>query len=354
MPGTIPPSYRGLHGARRAGGDERGGAGDRRRARGRAGAAAARAVGARAGLGPLRGARHPGRAGRVRAVHHRGDERRADRGDGAAARARTGCSARCSSRRTPHRTADIRRDPRFRGWWPSAHPQMRSFLGVPIVARGEVIAAFYLTDREGAAEFSAEDQRLIEMLAAHAAVAIENARLAERGRELSIVEERNRLARELHDSVSPEAVRARAHRRGGGHAARARRRRGGRAGRAAARAGAGGADRAARADLRAAAAVARAGGAGGDAAQAGRHAAAGARARDRAADRGRRRLRAGGRGRRPARGPGGAGQRAPPRGRRADRAAHGGAGRPPARGGGRRRRRASIPRTRRCARGGSG
>ena len=101
-----------------------------------------------------------------------------------------------------HRTPDIRRDPRFRGWWPRAHPEMRSFLGVPIVARGEVIAAFYLTDREGADDFDADDQRLIEMLAAHAAVAIENARLLERSRELSIVEERNRLARELHDSVS--------------------------------------------------------------------------------------------------------------------------------------------------------
>jgi signal transduction histidine kinase len=101
-----------------------------------------------------------------------------------------------------YRTPDIRQDPRFRGWWPRAHPQMRSFLGVPIAARGEVIAAFYLTDCEGAEEFSAEDQRMIEMLAAHAAVAIENARLLERSRELSIVEERNRLARELHDAVN--------------------------------------------------------------------------------------------------------------------------------------------------------
>jgi signal transduction histidine kinase len=101
-----------------------------------------------------------------------------------------------------HRTPDIRDDPRFRGWWPSAHPQMRSFLGVPVVARGEVIAAFYLTDKEDAGAFDEADQRLIEMLAAHAAVAIENARLLERGRELSILEERNRLARELHDSVS--------------------------------------------------------------------------------------------------------------------------------------------------------
>src|SRR3954463_15199588 len=102
----------------------------------------------------------------------------------------------------PYRTTDIRQDPRFRGWWPRAHPQMRSFLGVPIVARGEVIAAFYLTDRQGAEDFSDADQRRIEMLAAHAAVAIENARLLERSRELNIVEERNRLARELHDAVS--------------------------------------------------------------------------------------------------------------------------------------------------------
>jgi signal transduction histidine kinase len=104
--------------------------------------------------------------------------------------------------RESHRTPDIRRDPRFRGWWPSAHPQMRSFLGVPIVSGGEVIAAFYLTDREGADHFDESDQRLIEMLAPHAAVAIENARLLERSRELNILEERNRLARELHDSVS--------------------------------------------------------------------------------------------------------------------------------------------------------
>ena len=100
-----------------------------------------------------------------------------------------------------YRTPDIKRDPRFRGWWPSAHPLMASFLGVPIVARGEVVGAFYLTDKENADEFGVEDQELIELLAPHAAVAMENARLYERSRELSIVEERNRLARELHDSL---------------------------------------------------------------------------------------------------------------------------------------------------------
>jgi len=100
------------------------------------------------------------------------------------------------------RTSDIREDPRFRGWWPSAHPSMGSFLGVPIMAGGEVAGAFYLTDKEGAGSFSDADQALIETFAAHAALAIDNARLHERSRELNIVEERNRLARELHDAVT--------------------------------------------------------------------------------------------------------------------------------------------------------
>jgi signal transduction histidine kinase len=102
----------------------------------------------------------------------------------------------------PYRTTDIRRDPRFRGWWPSAHPQMRSFLGVPIVANSGIVGALYLTDKVGAPEFDDADQQLIEMLSVHAALAIEKTRLYERSRELSIVEERNRLARELHDSVT--------------------------------------------------------------------------------------------------------------------------------------------------------
>jgi signal transduction histidine kinase len=101
----------------------------------------------------------------------------------------------------PFRTDDVRRDPRFRGWWPRGHPQMASFLGVPIASRSRVLGAFYLTDKEGAPEFTDDDERLIVMLAAHAAIAIDNARLYERARELSVIEERNRLARDLHDSV---------------------------------------------------------------------------------------------------------------------------------------------------------
>jgi signal transduction histidine kinase len=103
---------------------------------------------------------------------------------------------------TPFRTDDIHTDPRFRGWWPREHPDMRSFLGVPIVAPEGVIGAFYLTEKVGAPAFGAADQELIELLAAHAAIAITNARLYESSQELSMLAERNRVALELHDVVS--------------------------------------------------------------------------------------------------------------------------------------------------------
>ena len=77
----------------------------------------------------------------------------------------------------PYLSADVQGDPRFRGWWPDEHPDMRSFLGVPIIAGGEVIGAFYLTEKETAPSFDATDGELISLLAAHAAIAITNARL---------------------------------------------------------------------------------------------------------------------------------------------------------------------------------
>jgi signal transduction histidine kinase len=104
--------------------------------------------------------------------------------------------------RASYRTEDLHEDPRFRGWWPPGHPDMRSFLGVPIVAADGVIGAFYLTEKEDGEEFDDSDVALIELLAAHAAIAITNARLLERSQELSILSERNRLAMELHDAVS--------------------------------------------------------------------------------------------------------------------------------------------------------
>ncbi len=103
---------------------------------------------------------------------------------------------------TPLRTDDLHTHRSFHGWWPKAHPDMRSFLGVPIVSTDGVIGAFYLTEKEAAPAFSRADQELIELLGAHAAIAITNARLYERSRELTILAERNRLALELHDVVS--------------------------------------------------------------------------------------------------------------------------------------------------------
>jgi signal transduction histidine kinase len=102
----------------------------------------------------------------------------------------------------PVRLPDIKKDRRFRGWWPRAHPQMSSFLGVPIVSEGEVVGAFYLTDKVGAAVFTDEDQDAIVLLASHAAAAIEAAGMFEDSRSLAMSEERERLARELHDALN--------------------------------------------------------------------------------------------------------------------------------------------------------
>ncbi|MEU1710043.1 GAF domain-containing sensor histidine kinase [Streptomyces sp. NPDC005706] len=106
----------------------------------------------------------------------------------------------------PERLADVRKDPRFEGW-PSAHPDMSDFLGLPIRDGEEVIGALFLANKrcpkpEGGCGFTEEDEELLAILAQHAAIALTNARLYERSRELTIAEERSRLAHELHDAVS--------------------------------------------------------------------------------------------------------------------------------------------------------
>src|SRR4051794_8572444 len=100
-----------------------------------------------------------------------------------------------------YRSDDVTADPRFDGY-PAKHPVMHAFMGVPIARGGTVLGAFYLADKRPRGSFGEDDQDAVELLAAHAAIAIENARLLERSRALSVVEERNRLARELHDAVS--------------------------------------------------------------------------------------------------------------------------------------------------------
>src|SRR5258708_23981912 len=78
---------------------------------------------------------------------------------------------------------------------------MQSFLGVPLRVRNEVFGTLYPTEKKGAAEFTETDERLVVALAGAAGVAIENARLHTRVEELAVVQERERIARDLHDSV---------------------------------------------------------------------------------------------------------------------------------------------------------
>jgi signal transduction histidine kinase len=85
--------------------------------------------------------------------------------------------------------------------FPPNHPPMTSFLGVPIHSEGASIGNFYLTDKIGAAEFSPADQRLVELFARHAGIAIDNARLHGQARRLAVTEERDRIGRDLHDGI---------------------------------------------------------------------------------------------------------------------------------------------------------
>jgi len=111
----------------------------------------------------------------------------------------------------PQRRADIKEDPRFAGW-PAAHPVLTGFLGVPITSGGDVLGIIFVANKQSG-EFTARDEELLTLFAAHAAIALTNARLYERSWEASVLEERARLARELHDAVSQRLFSIRAHAR---------------------------------------------------------------------------------------------------------------------------------------------
>jgi signal transduction histidine kinase len=101
----------------------------------------------------------------------------------------------------PLRLADIRADPRFEGW-PAAHPELVDILGVPIKDGDEVLGFVFAANKSSGDGFTVRDEELLSLFAAHAAIALTNARLYERARQLSVLEERARLARDLHDAVS--------------------------------------------------------------------------------------------------------------------------------------------------------
>jgi signal transduction histidine kinase len=100
----------------------------------------------------------------------------------------------------PLRLPDLTRHPDSVGFPPN-HPHMTSFLGVPISVRGTVFGNLYLCDKAGGEPFSDIDEELTVALATAAGVAIDNARLHSRVADLVLFEERDRIARDLHDTV---------------------------------------------------------------------------------------------------------------------------------------------------------
>ncbi len=95
---------------------------------------------------------------------------------------------------------DISVDPRRYGF-PEHHPLMHSFMGAPVRAKGHSIGNLYLTNKRTARTFNEADLRMVEMFALHAGIAIDNARMHEEIGRMAIVEERQRISQDLHDSI---------------------------------------------------------------------------------------------------------------------------------------------------------
>ena len=99
------------------------------------------------------------------------------------------------------RMDDLTRDPRSVGF-PAHHPPMHSLLAVPVVSQGNVLGNLYLTEKLGAHSFDEHDEQSLQRFATLAALAIENARLHRQVQAMAVTEERERIARELHDSLA--------------------------------------------------------------------------------------------------------------------------------------------------------
>lgn len=101
----------------------------------------------------------------------------------------------------PLRMADLRQHERSVGFPPN-HPVMKSLLAVPVVTQDRVVGTLYVTEKQGAPAFDAADEETLQRFATQAALAIENTRLHRQLQALAITEERERIAREMHDSLA--------------------------------------------------------------------------------------------------------------------------------------------------------
>ena len=98
------------------------------------------------------------------------------------------------------RIDDISKHPASYGF-PANHPPMHSLIGAPVRAKGRILGDLYLTNKTTTATFSEDDERLVDLFALHAGIAIENARLHEELQRLAVVDERDRISQDLHDSI---------------------------------------------------------------------------------------------------------------------------------------------------------
>jgi signal transduction histidine kinase len=103
-------------------------------------------------------------------------------------------------RDTPLRVDDVRTHPRFTGW-PAGHPEMAGFLGVPIRALGSTIGSLYMTRRPDSPPFTADDELAAVMLSLQVAGSISTVLANERSSRIRILEERERIAHDLHDGT---------------------------------------------------------------------------------------------------------------------------------------------------------
>ncbi len=99
------------------------------------------------------------------------------------------------------RIADLASDPRSSGF-PENHPEMHSLLAVPIACKSQFRGNLYVSEKQRAGEFSEEDEETLARFATAAAIAIDNADLNQRLRDLAVAQERVRIARELHDGMA--------------------------------------------------------------------------------------------------------------------------------------------------------
>jgi signal transduction histidine kinase len=109
-----------------------------------------------------------------------------------------GVSGWVASTGQPLLIPDVSQEPRYVRLLPS---QTRSELVVPIVVKGDVVGVLDVQS-ERASAFDETDLTVIQSLAHQTGAAIENARLYEQAQQTAVVEERSRLARELHDAVT--------------------------------------------------------------------------------------------------------------------------------------------------------